>query len=378
VSATHVLICGTSTRAAAESAAHAGFQVTAIDAFADLDQHPAVRALSIRSDFGLPPTARAAVRAARGVASDTVAYLSGFENHPAAVRALAAGRTLWGNAPEVLRRVRNPACVAEVLQRHGLAVPEVRLKPDTTSGDWLVKPRASGGGQRIHSWRGEHVGRRSYLQQRIDGTPGSISFVAAGGDVVPLAMSRQLVGDARFGATGYRYCGSILAAPGDAQFPQGAALFDRACLLARVVAREFQLTGVNGIDFIAQEGMPYPIEVNPRWSSSMELVERKHGVPVFGLHAAACTRLELPRFDASAAGNAQAVGKAIVFARADVTAGDTRAWLSDPTVRDVPHPGERFTPGQPICSVFAAAPDARGCYDALVARAERIYAALSA
>ena len=36
----HVLVAGVSTRAAAESAARAGFRVTAIDAFGDLDQHP--------------------------------------------------------------------------------------------------------------------------------------------------------------------------------------------------------------------------------------------------------------------------------------------------------------------------------------------------
>ena len=29
-----------------------------------------------------------------------------------------------------------------------------------------------------------------------------------------------------------------------------------------------------------------PIEINPRWSASMELVERAHGVSVFGVHAA--------------------------------------------------------------------------------------------
>ena len=39
-----LLIAGISTRAAAESAARAGFEVTAIDAFGDLDQHPGVRA----------------------------------------------------------------------------------------------------------------------------------------------------------------------------------------------------------------------------------------------------------------------------------------------------------------------------------------------
>src|SRR5438093_11188370 len=95
-----ILIVGISTRAAAESAARAGFEVTAIDAFADLDQHPSVRAMAVSRPF----TARAAARAARSIAGDAVAYLSNFENHPDDVRTLAAGRQLWGNPPAVLRR----------------------------------------------------------------------------------------------------------------------------------------------------------------------------------------------------------------------------------------------------------------------------------
>ena len=58
--ATRVLIAGVSTRAAAESAAKAGFTVTALDAFGDLDQHPSVHSLSLRRDFGARFTAPAA------------------------------------------------------------------------------------------------------------------------------------------------------------------------------------------------------------------------------------------------------------------------------------------------------------------------------
>src|SRR6187549_3175210 len=94
----HVLLAGISTRAAAESAARAGFAVTAIDAFADLDQHAGVRSLSLRRDLGAAVSAHAAARTARSIACDAVAYLSSFENHPRAVRALGAGRVLWGNA----------------------------------------------------------------------------------------------------------------------------------------------------------------------------------------------------------------------------------------------------------------------------------------
>jgi predicted ATP-grasp superfamily ATP-dependent carboligase len=72
------------------------------------------------------------------------------------------------------------------------------------------------------------------------------------------------------------------------------------------------------------------------------------------------------------------VGKAIVFARRDVVAGDTRDWLGDATVRDVPWPGERILRDRPVCTVFAEGRDAAACHAALVRRAERIYEQLAA
>ncbi|MGH9237473.1 MAG: ATP-grasp domain-containing protein [Vicinamibacterales bacterium] len=379
-----ILICGTSTRAAAESAARAGFSVTTIDAFADRDQHPAVRALSAGRDFDASPTAAAMARVARDLPCDAVVYLSPFENHPRAVAALAAGRVLLGNAPETLRLVRDPFVLAGALRSHGVEVPRLMNANDSNdsndsneSNGWLVKPFRSGGGARIREWQRGPIPRGWYLQKRIDGTPGSIVFAAAKGACVPIGFSRQLVGDANFGAAGFRYCGSILAPPGDRQFPDGAAVFEAAGAIARYVSSMFGLAGLNGLDFIARGRVVYPLEVNPRWSSSIEVAERAFAMPFFPVHAAACSDGVLPTFDCAAAlERADVVGKAIVYARRLVSVGDTSNWLEDSSVRDVPPSGECFRPGQPVCSVFATAADSETCYRLLVSRAARIYAEL--
>jgi len=377
----------------AESAAVAGYAVCSLDAFGDLDQHPAVRAVSLPRDVGVPFTVDAVVRAAERIETDVVAYLSPFENHPVAVERLARGRTLWGNGASVLRRVRRPGVVSR---------PAGVSSPDR----WLVKPRASGGGHGIEWWSpGNPVPAGSHVEPFIDGEPGSIVFVAAGRAIVPLGLTRQLVGDAAFGATGFRYCGSILhVIPSEARdrlgvipsaardrlgvIPSAARdrdppdrglsqLFDSALHVARGVVTEFDLVGVNCIDFIARDGIAMPIEINPRWSASMELVERAHGVSVFGVHAAACAASELPTFDLTRGDTDTAVtGKAIVFARHDVICGDTAAWLGDTTVRDVPHPGEHIPAGRPVCTVFASSRDADSCHAALIARANRLYETL--
>jgi uncharacterized protein len=388
-----VLVAGVSTRAAAESAARAGFRVTAIDAFADIDQHPSVTAHALSRTF----SAHAAAAAARGVECGSVAYLSSFENHPKAVATLARGRSLWGNPPTVLRRVRNPLVLAQALRERGFAVPAVRsnLEPETRNREpgtgnrepvWLVKPLSSGGGRHVRRWRaGTRLPRGCYLQELVEGAPGSVVFVAAGGRSVPLGISRQLIGESAFGATGYQYCGNLLLPAGD------PAADSDACALACAVAEEFGLVGVNGVDFISRDGRSHAVEVNPRWSASMELVELAYGVSVFGTHAAACARGQLPDFDLRTARRGpQVVGKAVVFARQDVVIGDTSTWLparpgqpalpaspAPPALRDIPRPGTRIAAGRPVCTVFASGGGVTECHTALVERARHVYAALA-
>src|SRR5215467_130387 len=375
-----VLIAGVSCRAAAESAARAGFDVTAIDAFGDLDQHPSVRAVSVPREIGGRFTPAAAARAARSFDCDAVAYLSSFENHPRAVASLSAGRVLWGNSTAVLGRVRDPFEVARALRKRGHAVLSIRVTPART-GRWLLKPVLSGGGSRVRAWQpGKRVPRGFYLQEFVEGTPGSIVFVAARGRAVPIGISRQLAGEPAFGATGFKYCGSILPPAGDAQFARDKRLVRTATALARTMAEEFELVGVNGLDFVARDGVPYAIEVNPRWTASMELVERAYGLSVFAAHAAACATGELPAsrdFTLGAARRGvQAFGKGIVFARDDVTVGDARDWVGL-GIRDVPHAGDKIAAGRPVCTVFATGRDALDCHAALVERAARVYADLA-
>jgi predicted ATP-grasp superfamily ATP-dependent carboligase len=390
-----LIVAGVSTRAIADSAARAGFRVTALDAFGDLDQHPSVRALALPGNGSRSLTARMAARASRAFEAEAVAYLSPFDNHPDAVATLAAGRALWGNAPDVLRRVRNPFTLVDTLEQRGFATPVTRParwadrhaagraagpEGETDAAGiggrpaWLTKPFASGGGHGISPWQpGSRVAGGRYLQELVAGLPGSVSIAAAAGRAVPLAVTRQLVGDNAFGATGYRYCGSILGEPDDPWIGFTPQLVGHAFELAIAIAGAFGLVGLNGIDFIAREDVPLPIEVNPRWCASMELVERAWGRSLFGLHSTACTTGELPAAPHLDARGSGAIGKAVVFSTRPLSAGDTRAWLDDPDIHDVPHPHAQVPAGAPICTVFAAGRDGESCYAGLVAKAARVY-----
>src|SRR5204862_6784380 len=126
-----------------------------------------------------------------------------------------------------------------------------------------------------------------------------------------------------------------------------------ATWLAESVTRAFGLVGGNGGDFVARRGWHDGIEVNPRYTAAMELVERAYGLSLFDVHAQAC-RGALPAFDLAAARRRtpEAFGKAIVYARRPSALGDTRSWLLDPDVRDIPPPGPHFAPRAPTCPIF--------------------------
>lgn len=371
-----VLLAGMSVRAMAESAAKDGYRVTAVDGFGDLDTIRASdRVLTPRRDLNRPYSIERLVTLSKLVTADSFAYGANLENHPAALGRLAEGRTLLGNGAAELRLARNPIRLAKILRRYRLALANVRTTPSST-GEWLLKGRRSGGGRAIVTWReGMPVPRSCYLQERIRGIPASIVFSADGERIIPLAITRQLIGVRWLGAAAYWYSGNILAPANDSHLPQGEALFERARAVAEVIAESCGLKGVNGVDFIAQDGVPIAIEVNPRYSASLELVERAFGVSAFQLHVLGCRKklpasLEIPRrFPATA--------KAIVYARRAVIAGETRRWLDDPSIADIPWPGERIQPGHPICTVFASARSAAECEIRLRARAERVYSELT-
>jgi predicted ATP-grasp superfamily ATP-dependent carboligase len=367
----HALFAGVSTRALAESAARAGYRVTVVDPFGDVDLRAVAHVIPLR-----PFEADGVARTARSVPAGLVAYTSNLENHPEAVAELARGRRLLGNPPEILERVRNPFQLARAVVAGGFAAPRTRASapPETlVARRWLLKPRRSGGGHGTVAWRrGQRVPRHAYLQERIAGVPGSIVFAADGRDITPLGLTRQLVGQPAFAASGFRYCGSLLLSRAGGLFAREAELLGRATELARCITRAFGLRGLNGVDFIASDGVPFPIEVNPRYSASMELVERAGGPSLFRSHVDACDR----RLGEAPAPGADVLGKAIVFARRDVVISDPARWKVE--LADIPHPGERIGAGRPICTVFARARTADACRTALAAAAERVYRATEA
>jgi predicted ATP-grasp superfamily ATP-dependent carboligase len=360
------LLVGLTTRALAESAWRGGYSFIALDYFGDYDQRQFCRNLSLLRDLGQPYSVQALLEAARGLEYEAVVYTSSLENHPAVVAELASGKELLGNDPATLAQVRDPAKVLPFLARRGFAVPKTIFSGEALpgAGRWLYKPVRGGGGTGIGWWDGQREpDERHLLQEFIEGQPASLSFVANGRDCVVIGWSAQLIGAGDFGAAGFRYAGNIV--PLDAP----PTLLEEARAAACALTAEFGLRGLNGFDFVLRDGRAYVVEVNPRYSASMELMERERHINVFKLHVDACCADALPREDYAAGRAASFWGKAILYAERSVTVGDTSAWLRR-DIRDVPHPGETIGRGHPVCTLFAAGYSHDACYRALLAQAD--------
>jgi predicted ATP-grasp superfamily ATP-dependent carboligase len=351
-----VLIVGFSTRALAESAVRAGWECVSVDAFGDLDQKARAENIALTRDLGRAYSAPAAVAVGRRFSVDVAAYVGNLENHPAAVRRLAEGRELLGNSPATLVETRDVAKLARAVRRAGAQVPTTRGPSSSAprSGEWLRKPARGGGGSGVRRFvAGAKLRSGEIVQERVMGTLASASFAADGRRAVLLGLAEGLAGDSAFGASGYRYCGSLFPLPASAE------LLAKLDAVAQATTRAFGLRGVNGIDFVLRDGEPVVLELNPRYSASMELVERSFGPSVFEIHAAAC-RGTLPEPWAPK-DSTETLGKAVLWAKRDLVIGDTRSWMKRDDVRDVPHPGERIPRGRPVCTVFARGRDVAAC-----------------
>lgn len=374
-----ILLVGLSSRAMAESAVGAGYRCTAIDYFGDLDRCQIVRGVSLKRDLAVPWSMAGVLRAARKVTANRVAFGSNLENHPGAVSRLSRERHLLGSGPASLRGVRDPARLREALRRAGVRMP-MTLGPDATrradpGTAWIRKRRRSGGGARIAPWQpGQPVREDEVVQALVEGTPASAACVGNGRAGWVLGVTRQLIGDPAFGVRGYRYCGSIWPLTDD--LGERESVRAEAARAADVIASAFRLKGVFGIDFIARAGGIEVLEVNPRFTASMELIERARGIRIFDVHARSCLEGRSPDPPSSTGvrpseGASAAHGKAILFARSDLRLGDTEPWGSR-GIRDVPWPGDRIRRGAPICTLFARAPSPEACEALLRARAHSL------
>lgn len=366
----NLVIIGASARAAAQSAARAGFRPYWIDQYGDCDL--AARFPGARVDAAAYPDGIAELLA-RAPAVPWL-YTGAIENHPALLQRLAAQRPLLGNDAAVCAAVRTPEALHDCFTAAGIAAPRL-AQARVPAGRWLSKPRRGAGGRGIAlAEQGAATDAAHYLQEYVDGEACSGVFVGDGADAVLIGVCLQLVGRAEFHAAPFAYCGSIgPLPPADAEQAQWRAI-------GTALARRFGLRGLFGVDAIRARGAVLPLEVNPRYTASVEVHELAGAPACIGLHATGCAG-QLPRVVLRPA--APLVAKAHLFAPAgfrfppDFAAHALVPEGAAVEFADLPQPGTPIPAGAPILSVLARAEDEVACARLLAVVARRLYQALA-
>jgi predicted ATP-grasp superfamily ATP-dependent carboligase len=149
------------------------------------------------------------------------------------------------------------------------------------------------------------------------------------------------------------------------------------------------IAGLFGVDLVLNDNTYWPVEINPRYTASVEALEYATELSALALHRrvfenksseagraeSVSDRSERPTSGRSRSRLAGVVGKAILFAPNDLTFPQTGPWSSVltapgpmtdmPTFADVPLAGQLIKSGQPVLTFFVRADSAPACLSAL-------------
>ncbi len=320
-----------------------GFQVTTLDAFADVDtRRVAQTALRLNLQDGtLDVEAFKAQIAHLDLACfDAVLYGSIFDAAPECLGWLAQRGHVVGNLPEVLQCVQHKPDFFRVLQQLGVPFPRTVFdvaKPPT-SGLWLVKQSGGCGGAHVRHWYGSRLGVGEYWQEYLLGVPVSLLFCADGQSVCPIGFNRLFVDEAA--ESPFCYAG----AAGGMDMPEQAAKV--MLQIAVDLTGFYQLKGLNSLDAILLDDVVHVLELNPRLSASTHLYP---DVPLIGMQLG----LRKPDDCVDIARQSPARAEWIVYADRDWQV--PAEFMFPEWVADVPAQGQSIPKGSPVCTVLADA-----------------------
>jgi predicted ATP-grasp superfamily ATP-dependent carboligase len=363
-----LLILGASARAAAFSAIQCGFHPRCADYFADRDLAEICPVHRIDPRHAVSEF----VAYAESLKPMPWIYTGGLENHPDCVDHIASRHCLWGIKGPALRAVRDPHRVFDELTRRGMHCPKICADPANLprDGSWLKKPLTSGGGWGIEplSEQNDGAAPAHYFQERIQGPSFSALFI--GTRVEPQAqligVTRQLIG---ISGAPFVYRGRI------GPVPIENSLTSRLEALGNALASAFGLTGWFGVDFVLRDGIPLPVEINPRYTASVEIYERTQGCSLLPLHRFACdpkasSNEPLHRSDATMA---RVIAKWILYAPRRLVApkitpepNGLEHPLDGGIIADIPWPGSTIGPGEPIMTLITEGSDIAECWSRMI------------
>ncbi len=341
----------------------AGYAVTAIDAFADVQTVAAAEKVIVVAYGKQGFDADALLAALDGLDLSQfigVACGSGFEAQPELLVSISAKLPLIGNSADTVAAVKTPAVFFAALQQLNINHPGVcHALPDEHANDYLLKLAGGSGGAHIRSADSHEcmLEHNYYYQQKIDGQPVSLLFLANKHDIEVIGFNEQWLDPAADAP--YRYGGAA------SNVKLSTGVQQQLIDAARKLTREFSLQGLNSLDAIVEavnSEQVFVLEINPRLSATVDLYScaklnllRRH----VEFSSELCLSVhDLSRQDADQS-SSQFKAHAIVYAAAETTLPASFTWPD--WVTDTPLLGENvvtISAGAPVCSVYAHADSA--------------------
>ena len=190
-----ILIVAPSGRALAAAARRANYRPLVADFFDDLDTRTlaAANVLVAVTERGFEGPALLAQIEPLAAGHDPfgLVYGGGFEDRPELIAELGHRFQIYGNAPEVVARVKDPQSLADLCRRLAIPHPEIRFEIPPDPAAWLVKHAGGGGGLHIAPAPGKTLQPGDYYQRRIDGRPISVLLLGNGSAACGLGLSEQ-------------------------------------------------------------------------------------------------------------------------------------------------------------------------------------------
>ncbi len=371
----NILVIGVDTNALAASATKAGYNVFSVDYFGDqdlretcknslaiIDQQAGQGCGHLKADFSPAKLLNLAKKLREDHQLDATLLASGLEDAPQVLTELNGMIPIVGNPPQTIRRLRDKSEFFGELERLNIHHPETAVARSFEEGKRiakdigfpvLVKPAASFGGSGIRKAKNMDeldaifppimsLSREVLIQEYLEGTNASVSFLSSGQAAVVLTVNEQFLGDQKLGQREpFGYCGNLVPLTTD------NGLVETCSGIAQKLTSYFKLRGSNGLDVVISEvNTPYVIEVNPRFQGTLECVERVLGVNLVDLHMDACNKgiiSSLPERDV-----ANYCVRLVLYAYQRSTIPNLTLLRE---LRDIPQVGAIIEKGEALCSI---------------------------
>ena len=344
-----VVIAAISSRLYVQAAVDAGFEVIAIDAFADVDtQKLAIKNIQIDIVDGqfhhqqlLAVLNQIDVNSCIGFC-----YGAGFEAQPALLAEIANLLPVIGNNAAAVNKCKQPQQFFALCDTLKIAYPETVFEKPNSTLSWLQKTTGASGGIHIKPVLPLNIEatQQVYYQKIQAGTPISCLFLADGKQGQVLGFNEQ-------------WCSPTVTAPyrfGGAVSHASVSDIAQHKLEAFVQAAtaEWGLKGLNSCDVIVQNDAVFVLEINPRLSASLGLYVAKRG-NLFAAHVASSQGLlvQWPTVEK------QSRALQIIYANQTAKVPPEMDWPD--WVCDIPQPNSVIPAGMPICSVMVEARTAK-------------------